>query len=593
MRKHLHTLLLPVCLALSPLAGCQSFPASPAPATATTGMLVTGEASLTVQPRFEGYHTQSTVSAYTKSSIQHLMLKLYVVTTVNAVEQEAQALDGAGQPIQKDNIDLDKAVTFTGLKGNTTYRVKALAYKAAGTDAAALISVQDANSYVTVALTDADPPATIQLRVKLRDRDVSLKRQGGNTLAASYRTETIMASLQPPKVAYNTQTHESLMVWADDRDGVTDIYARRIGADGAPTGGDVFVCSAANEQSAPAVAYNSQTNQYLVVWQDQRNSTDDAVAQDIYARRIGANGLPSGADFAVCTATGDQQTPALAYDAKTNEFLVVWTDFRNADPDAPTASIYGQWVGASQAPNTAQNFAVSTPEGNQDSPAVACNPQVGRLLVVWSQYTEGANPGVRAAWVFDASNTTSNAASPYVPYLGSAFNNVPLAYRPLLTPHPDYTTFAQRYPAVAYNDQTSRFLVVWADQRWGEWDLYGQSVPTDQFESLPESTSLAFARSTNGQEYPALAYNSQANEFLVAWADDRNDDIDIYAQRINGAGTGLIGAQVEVSRASDHQQRPALAYNGYLNEFWVMWQDSRSGISPDLYGQRLESYVIN
>ena len=91
----------------------------------------------------------------------------------------------------------------------------------------------------------------------------------------------------------------------------------------------------------------------------------------------------------------------------------------------------------------------------------------------------------------------------------------------------------QRTPAVATSDASDdyRYLVVWADDSSGNWDVYGQLVEADG--SLNGS---AFAISDDedeaDQKAPALAYDAAADKYLVVWEDYGNGDWDVYGRAL-------------------------------------------------------------
>ena len=103
-------------------------------------------------------------------------------------------------------------------------------------------------------------------------------------------------------VAYASGTNEYLVVWRDGRNETTraaDIYARRVAAAGTRPAREERISGpqALGEDSLPAVAYNPDTNEYLVVWQDLRN--DPTRGHDIYGRPISATGSPLGGDLRI------------------------------------------------------------------------------------------------------------------------------------------------------------------------------------------------------------------------------------------------------------------------------------------------------
>ena len=69
-----------------------------------------------------------------------------------------------------------------------------------------------------------------------------------------------------PSVAYNSQRQEYLVVWSNDRAGNDDIRAQRVSKDGALIGGSFYISAGPGaDRRYPDVAYNTQQDQYLVV----------------------------------------------------------------------------------------------------------------------------------------------------------------------------------------------------------------------------------------------------------------------------------------------------------------------------------------
>ena len=133
-----------------------------------------------------------------------------------------------------------------------------------------------------------------------------------------------------PAVAFDGTNY--LVVWRDGRNATTDIYGQRVSPAGVLQGGNFPICNAAAGQLDPAVAFDG-TN-YLVVWRDGRNATSD-----IYGQRVSPAGGLLGGNFFICNeATALQRNPAVTFDG--TNYLVVWEDRRNATQD-----IYGQFVG--------------------------------------------------------------------------------------------------------------------------------------------------------------------------------------------------------------------------------------------------------
>ena len=91
------------------------------------------------------------------------------------------------------------------------------------------------------------------------------------------------------------------------------------------------------DQKLPAIAYNSQANEYLVVWQDARSGATD---QKIHAQRVSASGELLADELVITAAAAAQLSPSAVWNATADEYLVVWTE------SASTLDIYGQRVGS-------------------------------------------------------------------------------------------------------------------------------------------------------------------------------------------------------------------------------------------------------
>ncbi len=133
----------------------------------------------------------------------------------------------------------------------------------------------------------------------------------------------------------------AIIVWQDKRDGSDyDIYAQRVNGAGQIiwTAGGAAICTAAGDQENPRLIADGSGGT-IIAWQDKRSGSD----WDIYARRIGANGASQWAanGTAVCTASGDQDQHRLASDGSGGA-LITWRDGRGSK-----TAIYAQRISGS------------------------------------------------------------------------------------------------------------------------------------------------------------------------------------------------------------------------------------------------------
>ena len=339
-----------------------------------------------------------------------------------------------------------------------------------------------------------------------------------------------------------------LVVWQDARNGSDwDIYGARVTPAGVvlDPAGIAISTAAANYKWYPAVAVDGEN--FMVVWQDDRNS-----GYDIYGARVTPAGVVlDTAGITISTATGGQESPALAFDGE--NLVVAWTDGRNGS----NADIYGARVTPAGAVIDTAGIAFSTVVGSQESPALAFDGE--NYLVVWQNDRSGSS---------DVYGTRVTPAGVVLDTVGIAIAT---------------SSGNQGSPALAFDGVN--FLVVWQDESSDSNDVYGARVTPAGV--VLDTAGIAISTAAEGyqQVSPALAFDGE--NFLVTWTvlDYRIPlDIDIYGARVTPAGVVLDTAGIAISTATGYQESAALAFDG--TNFLVTWQDQRSG-SDDIYGARV------
>gem|GEM_PF-5280584 len=175
-----------------------------------------------------------------------------------------------------------------------------------------------------------------------------------------------------------------LVVWEDHRNGDSnpDIYSAGVTTYSGEVHDAVTVISnQTSSQINPVVAYDG-TN-YLVIWEDYRSGTNT----DIYGARISRGHFLLDQDGKVISiAAKYQRNPAIAFDG--TNYLVVWEDSRNSTY-GDRYDIYGTRVSKAAVALDTNGIAVNTATGNQLFPDVAFDGS--NYLVVWDDYRTGAN----------------------------------------------------------------------------------------------------------------------------------------------------------------------------------------------------------
>lgn len=144
-----------------------------------------------------------------------------------------------------------------------------------------------------------------------------------------------------------------ILAWSDARNGAAglDVFAQRLSPSGVPawTPNGVAVASAVGNQSGPSLASDGLGGA-IVGWVDERSGVSD-----VYAQRLDASGAPlwKPGGRPISTASGVQRNLALASDGAGGAILA-WEDVRGSSQD-----VYAQHVDAGGAlPVTLQSWVI-------------------------------------------------------------------------------------------------------------------------------------------------------------------------------------------------------------------------------------------
>jgi hypothetical protein len=206
-------------------------------------------------------------------------------------------------------------------------------------------------------------------------------------------------------IAYDPERGRYLTVWQADKAGEDEIWGRLIAADGTPLGAEFRISDmgpegdAAFGARAPAVTYNPDEDEYLVVWHGD-DDTGLLVADEfeIFAQRLSADGAEVGKNDMRVSEMGPDgnvaywgRSPDVSYASRTNRYLVVWSATDSSVYVAPKElEIYGQALDADGTEIGPDDQRLSEagvegdPDHDADYPAVAYSPQQDEHLVVWN-----------------------------------------------------------------------------------------------------------------------------------------------------------------------------------------------------------------
>ena len=181
------------------------------------------------------------------------------------------------------------------------------------------------------------------------------------------------------------------------------------------------ICTAANGQFNPQVAYDLTSNRFLVVWSDARNGYDD---YDIRGRLYYPSGFPVGVDFPIAYEANYQGDPWVCSDNAGN-FFIVFED--GLDPALGPFSLYAYRYD-SNGIRVGNRIVIATGSSTVDYifPAVSYNPNVERYCVTWNDGDVSQEPSNRDSydgnvWGKILSKTGSVVKNNYIIEPGTSF----------------------------------------------------------------------------------------------------------------------------------------------------------------------------
>jgi len=314
------------------------------------------------------------------------------------------------------------------------------------------------------------------------------------------------------------------------------------------------VCIAPGDQQSPAIS--SGNGGYIVVWQDSR--PDGKTAGTEYPWSVHGRYLNQAEDFPI-----DVPPDANAMDPDVSGNCVVWTENRGWSTLA-TATLKGRKPGE-----------IKTIEGTAGNPAVDGN------LIVWSSSKHRYDAGKgNIGWITDIRAYETNGPgvgfdvvmSEIVPHTAPAVQGKTVVWAELRHGSSSYNSGFIQYRNIdrdpeplraagtankmATNPAVYGSLIVWQDNRSGDWDIYGFDIKTRK--------ECVICKNTGDQTNPAI-YGG-----VVVWQDNRNGDWDIYGYDIR------TGESFPVYVGKGNQTEPAI-YDDV-----VVWTDDRNG-AKDIY----------
>jgi hypothetical protein len=362
-----------------------------------------------------------------------------------------------------------------------------------------------------------------------------------------------------PAVAYDSQLDRYLVVWERQPtpSGDLEIWGRFVDALANPAGATFQISNVDDGQATdPDVVYNPPAQQYLVAWSVVATQSGLGLVE---GQRLSATGAPQGADFPISSNPGSG--PAVAWADATNEYLAVWADM---------GAVRGQRLTAAGAQVGTDDFSISGAPGGgiENRHDVVFNDVTDEYLVAWG----GADPPASS----DVFGQRLNAVGTQVGVDDFRISDL----------HGVFNV------ALAHNALGNEYLAVFggvdSPQPPKEGEMFGQRLDASGIEIGADDFRLSdmgpdgnpFA----GVHENGVAYSVAGDEYLVVWEGDDDtlqapqSEFEIYGQQVSGAGAEIgandyrISEMGNVGDTSGGAFNPAIAYGEASNEFLVAWQ---------------------
>lgn len=413
-----------------------------------------------------------------------------------------------------------------------------------------------------------------------------------------------------------------IVAWVDARTGANDVYAQRVSATGSKlwTSTGVAICTATGEQTKPVIITDNAGGA-IIAWVDGRNL--GVTSTDLYAQRVNSSGVvqwtANGA--IVCDVAGGQSDLVMITD-KPNNAILAWRDDRS-----PNGGIYLQRVnGSGTSLLTADGVLVCNAAGIQQFPRLISDGTGGGSIVAWEDqrngsydvYAQRMSSGGTPQWTangigvvtasqdqFDIALVSDVAGGALIAWADFRSGDLDI-YAQHLTSAGDIlwgdngvgmlvsSVSGSQADCMAVTDGSGGMILGWRDYRNGSslGDAYVQRItPGGQLLWASNGTNL----STNAADGYLQSLDSDGSGGAIAvWGDLRTGPgagSDLYAQRVNGAGTALWGSGGAAVSIAGGSQTPAVVLCDGAEGAFAVWTDARQGPSNlDVYAQRIERF---
>ncbi len=285
----------------------------------------------------------------------------------------------------------------------------------------------------------------------------------------------------------------------------------------------------------------------------------------IYAQNTASNEITQwmANGTVICNeTTAGQSSPRICSDGAGGA-IIAWMDKRNGNYD-----IYAQ--------KTASN---GITQWTANGTAI-CNEVSTDQLQLSSIISDGAG-GAIIAW----QDSRTGSTDIYVQKIASNGTTLWTANGTVIC---NETTAGQYSPRIC-SDGAGGAIIAWDDSRNGmNEDIYAQKIASNGITSWTANGTV-ICNETTADQNKILICSDGAGGAIIAWADLRNGNDDIYVQKIasNGSSQWMANGTVICNEAPAIQYSSRICSDGAGGAIFV-WHDSRNG-NYDVYAQKIVS----
>ncbi len=257
-------------------------------------------------------------------------------------------------------------------------------------------------------------------------------------------------------VAFNSKQNQFFVTYNDNRNGANDVFGVILDDTGAVVRNEFLISNAVGHQVNPVVCYNPKDDTYLINWEDFRAHGDslDAlgtleVMTDIFGALLAADGTIVLNNIPMCCDAngidGDQRFNGVAYNSKTNQFLISWTDTRDT---LHNTGIMGRIVEA-DGTMPAEDFTLVDEPGAQMISHTLYLPQEEKYFIVFERDLNDVDK-----FYFKDINANLDIAGMWLDVDGKPEKGIIDIFK---------SDGNQRFVRMAHNTKDNSLLMVWQD----------------------------------------------------------------------------------------------------------------------------------